>query len=50
MIAKDMIEASLEVMLGKPIIKETRIPVDLIVRTSSSSSVTRKVLPKDWKG
>ena len=28
----DMIETKPEVMLGKPVIKGTRIPVDLIVR------------------
>lgn len=30
--AYDMIEIKPEVMLGKPVIKGTRIPVDLIVR------------------
>jgi uncharacterized protein (DUF433 family) len=30
--AYDMIETKPEVMLGKPVIKGTRIPVDLIVR------------------
>jgi uncharacterized protein (DUF433 family) len=30
--AHDMIEIKPEVMLGKPVIKGTRIPVDLIIR------------------
>ena len=32
MIVHDLIETKPEVMLGKPVIKGTRIPVDLIVR------------------
>jgi uncharacterized protein (DUF433 family) len=44
--AYEMIETKPEVMLGKPVIKGTRIPVDLIVRKLGEGASYEDLLDK----
>jgi len=41
---KELIEANPEIMLGKPVIKGTRIPVELIVRKLGEGSTIEDLL------
>jgi len=41
---KELIEANPEIMLGKPVIKGTRIPVELIVRKLGEGSTIEELL------
>ena len=41
---KELIEANPEIMLGKPVIKGTRIPVELIVRKLGEGSTIENLL------
>jgi uncharacterized protein (DUF433 family) len=50
MIAYEMIETKPEVMMGKPVIKGNRIPVDLIVRKLGEGAPFTRWLPESVKG
>jgi len=41
---KDLLEINADVMLGKPVIKGTRIPVDLIVRKLGEGATIENLL------